>query len=605
MKSKIRLFLLVLLIIEFQFCTFSLYSGEVSNNYINRNHPFSKKYSIKTDRGIVAIKTAPDSIYLGWRLFREDTNGAAFNIYHSGGNGHFKRINKNPVSQATDTVISGINPAVVNSFYIVPVLGGKEFKASKIVRIAADSPVRNYISIPLKQESHFVQHAWPADLNGDGNFELVVSRLPSGEGNALIEAYSIEEGFLWRVDMGPLSVKKAGVNSGNDSPPASISGLGNVAGFRDNDNITVFDLDGDGKDEVFVRTASGVVFSDGKTLVDSSGGQYISVINGCSGNEIIRKKVPQDFVSDGPLSGHFGIAFLNGKRPSLIVKLKNREGEKGKKFNQLIAAYDLKKGKLHEKWKIKTSDVQSFHQLRILDVNQDGKDEICDGSYVIGPDGKLLYKIPGVIHGDRFHIGDIDPARPGLEGYGIQQMEGGSNPEFPWYYYDAASGKIISCGKEKDVDTGRGTVADIDPDHPGMEMWSYGGLYNVQGEKIGDVTPETNFRIWWDGDLLDEILDKTFIFKWMHQKKTSTKILSPVGIRHNSRNAPPFYGDILGDWREEVIWESTDNSELRIYTTTIPAQIKMITPLQNRAYRLCFTVKGYMQSTLPDKFPIE
>jgi len=602
MKKSRGIILSILLISGLQYCSFSLFSKKKDNN---RNQSFSNVFSTKKDRGIVAIKTAPDSVYLGWRLFREDFQGTAFNIYHSTGNGHFQRINKNPVTQSSDTVISGINPAVDNAFYIVPEPGGKEFNASKIVRIAADSPVRNYISIPLKQENHFVQHTWPADLNGDGNFELVVSRLPSGEGNALIEAYSIEKGFLWRVDMGPLSVKKAGVNCGNDSPPASISGFGNVAGYRDNDNITVFDLDGDGKDEVMVRTASGVVFGDAKTLVDASGGQYISVISGLSGNEIVRKRIPQDFVSDGPLSGHFGIAFLNGKRPSLIVKLKNREGEKGKKFNQLIAAYDLNNGRLQEKWKVKPGGVQSFHQLRILDVNQDGKDDICDGSYVVGSDGKLLYKIPGVIHGDRFHIGDIDPARPGLEGYGIQQMEGGSKPEFPWYYYDAASGKILFTGKEKDVDTGRGTVADIDPNHPGMEMWSRGGLYNVRGEKIGDSTPETNFRIWWDGDLLDEILDKTFIFKWLPEEKTSAKILDPTGIRHNSRNAPPFYGDILGDWREEVIWESTDHSELRIYTTTIPAQTRMITPLQNRAYRLCFTVKGYMQSTLPDKFPIE
>ncbi len=572
-------------------------------NALNNNAKSEISFE-KLNRGLLVQKTETGCLYISWRLLKSDASGTGFNIYQSTDNSHFIRVNRQPVLLTTDTVINEVQKAETYRFFVVPVCQGKELISSEIVTLQAKSAINNFRLIPLKKANHFVQHIWPGDLDGDGAFELIVSRLPLGNGNALLEAYTLDGKFLWRIDLGPQSVSKSTENGANDSPSASISGFGNVAGYRDNDNVTVFDLNNDGKAEVFVRTAQGVVFADGKVLKSTGNRQFISVIGGMSGKEISRISVPDDFIDDGPVGGHFGIAFLDSKNPSLIVKLKNRQGNSRGKFNQFIAAYDFKNNKLIQKWKIIPEGVQSFHQIHILDVDNDGNDEICDGSYVIDSNGKLLYQIPGVIHGDRFHIADIDPDKPGMEGYGIQQMEGGSQPEFPWYYYDAATGEILFSGKEKNVDTGRGSIADIDPNHRGMDMSTSRGIYNVKGEKISENTPPVNFRIWWDGDLQDEILDKMSILKWNPETHTSFKIFAPNGLRYNSRDAPPFYGDILGDWREEVIWESANHTALKIFSTTIPSKVKMITPLQNRAYRLCLTVKGYMQSTLPDTFPI-
>jgi hypothetical protein len=270
----------------------------------------------------------------------------------------------------------------------------------------------------------------------------------------------------------------------------------------------------------------------------------------------------------------------------------------------MVVAWDFDGKNISQKWKWTHTNepfVSSFHQIRIMDLNQDGKDEICDGSYVISNTGKFLHSLDSCVHGDRFHITDMDPKRPGLEGYCIQQTEDGQIEYHPWYYYDATTGKEIkNGGAPKDV--GRGTVADIDPRHLGYEMWSNDGIYNVKGQKINDKMPITNFRIWWDGDLLGEILDKNQIYKWNYKENKMDSIFKAEKTIFAARNAPPLYGDLFGDWREEVMWESEDHQSFRIYTTTLPTNYNIYTLPHNPAYRACLTVKGYYQSNLVDYY---
>jgi rhamnogalacturonan endolyase len=46
-------------------------------------------------------------------------------------------------------------------------------------------------------------------------------------------------------------------------------------------------------------------------------------------------------------------------------------------------------------------------------------------------------------------------------------------------------------------------------------------------------------------------------------------------------------GDILGDWREEIILRNAENPrELRLYTTTIPTEHRFPTLLSDHVYRL-------------------
>ncbi|MFF7880765.1 hypothetical protein ACH40F_09225 [Streptomyces sp. NPDC020794] len=352
--------------------------------------------------------------------------------------------------------------------------------------------------------------------------------------------------------------------------PAAISGSTAIGGYRNDDNVTVYDLDGDGRAEVLVHTADGTTFADGaKVTADSPANQFISVIDGETGLERTRQPVPDDLVAGGPSGGHFGIAYLDGVHPSLVTKLVTRVGAKRGAFRILFQTWDFNGTDLKRRWKYVVpagSGATSFHQIRTVDVDQDGKDEIADGNYVVGGDGTLRYVVDGAGHGDRFDIAGLD--------------------------------------------VGRGSAADIVPGHPGYEYWTStadvtrpgAGVFNVRDGKISTTTPSVNFRIWWDGDKGAELLDYTHVDKWDPKTETSTRLFDPAGVVSGARNATPFYGDLLGDWREEILAETGDDTALRLYTTTEPTRTRIYTLAQNPGYRLGWTARGYLQSTYTDYY---
>jgi rhamnogalacturonan endolyase len=112
--------------------------------------------------------------------------------------------------------------------------------------------------------------------------------------------------------------------------------------------------------------------------------------------------------------------------------------------------------------------------------------------------------------------------------------------------------------------------------------------------------------IWWDGDVVREILDGTRIDKWDYVNGTTNRLLSAEDhdcARNNgSKSNPCIYADILGDWREEVIWRTSDNTELRIFTTTIPTDRRFYTLMHDPVYRLSVAWQNvaYNQPTQPD-----
>lgn len=223
----------------------------------------------------------------------------------------------------------------------------------------------------------------------------------------------------------------------------------------------------------------------------------------------------------------------------------------------------------------------------------------------------MLYDLglQGVIHGDRFHVTDIDPSRPGLEGFGIQQD---NRNGLETYYYDAATGRILRKYSAPNgavgADMARGTVADLFPNEPGMEYWSFNGLYSASGKLLvaenDKNVPWPNFQIQWDGDTGSELLDNNRVGDW----NTTAKSRNTYVWRETfdglvrARGALPFFGDILGDWREEVIIESPDSSELRIYSTTHETSTRLYSLAHNPAYRNSLTIHGYKQSHHVDYF---
>ncbi len=351
--------------------------------------------------------------------------------------------------------------------------------------------------------------------------------------------------------------------------------------------------------------ATGVTFGDGKKLTNSDpNAQFISVLNGMTGAEEGRVAWPDDYKFAGSTGFNFGIGYLDGIHPSLVVKGKNRDSNG--RFYLINAAFDFDGTTFTQKWKWLREEVSNDlsynladgHQIRVVDVNGDGKDEICDIGYCLKGDGSILYSLEHIGHGDRFCVGKFDPNRPGLQGYGIQQYNGYGILE---YYYDAGNGKMlwqhttINAGDE-----GRGVVGDLDPNSDGYESWSFTGVYNAPTNKqVSTSYPWPNFRIWWDGDLLSEDFNEN-IGKWNVGRLLTTWKL---GVTFAARSAAQFYGDILGDWREEIVMAGASGSnELLIITTPIPSDNRIYTLPHNPEYRNCMTVKGYQQSHYVDYY---
>ena len=231
--------------------------------------------------------------------------------------------------------------------------------------------------------------------------------------------------------------------------------------------------------------------------------------------------------------------------------------------------------------------------MTVADVDGDGKDEIVYGAMVVDDNGKGLYST-GLGHGDALHVSDLDPSRPGLEIFDIQERFDDAGAHFR----DAKTGEnlwkkaSIKAGEDGEG-PGRGLSLDIDPRHKGFESWVFGagirGLFNVKGELITEKNPRScNFGIFWDGDTLSELLDRNTVSKWNWEKETTDLLFTAEGALSNNgtKSTPTLSGDILGDWREEFILRSADNKELRIYTTVTPTDKRFYTFLQDPQYRL-------------------
>ncbi len=547
------------------------------------------------DRGVVAVPSN-GQMFVSWRLFGTDPTDVAFKLYRQLGANAPELVCSTGPTGATSCLDDA--PSAGAKYFVRPVVNGTEGEPSG----TAEALAQDYLRIPLQPgpSGAFVHLAWVGDLDGDGELDYVVDRI-SAEA-PLVDAYSRHGQFLWRANTGPL-----GANQDNIEGGATTISNGHW------DGLTVFDFDGDGKAEIAMKTANGFVFGDGTKLThENDQDQFVSILSGTTGAELARAPLPKDFIADGPLQCHFGAGYFDGSHPSVVTKCKNRVGSGA--FNLVAATYDFDGTSLVQRWKYVRdgSGGSDFHQIRILDVDGDGKDELAEGGYVIDDNGKVLYSLAsqGVVHGDRFHITDMDPSRLGLEGWAIQQ----DNPNgLETYYYDAKTGQVLrkysAPNGAAGADMGRGTVADLFPDVPGFEYFSFNGMYAAQSgnlvvAEVDKNVPWPNFAMQWDGDVGSELLDNNKVGDW----NLTAKARNTYSWRHTfsglvqARGAIPFYGDVFGDWREEALLETADHAELRIYTTTYETDVRLYTLLHNPQYRNDLTVHGYKQSHLVDYY---
>lgn len=109
-----------------------------------------------------------------------------------------------------------------------------------------------------------------------------------------------------------------------------------------------------------------------------------------------------------------------------------------------------------------------------------------------------------------------------------------------------------------------------------MSVQTAGTLVQAHGLPI-------NFVTWWDGDESRELLDGTTISKYGEGTLFSCETCSS---NNGTKSTPNLSADLLGDWREEIIWRETDNSALRLYTTTDVTTRRIYTLMHDPQYRV-------------------
>jgi len=575
-------------------------------------------------RGLVAAHAGEGKVFVSWRLLATDPRDVAFNVYRVANGAVPTKLNKELIREATCFVDPTARPEARAAYFVRPAVNGQEQIPSAPFVLPTNLPARPYLSVPLRLPAGYsANDASVGDLDGDGEYEIVLKseQRPRDTastgltGQTILQGYRLDGGLLWTINLGR-----------------------NIREGAHYTQFMVYDLDGDGVAEIACKTADGTADGKGKVIGDANadwrdtnsasrtfgrvleGPEFFTIFDGRTGAALATTNyVPPrgDLGGWGGVGGNGGndnvgnrvdrflacVAYLDGKRPSVVMC-------RGYYGRSVLAAWDWRDGKLTQRWVFDSKDKdnpysgQGGHQLSMADVDGDGRDEIVYHAMVVDDDGRGLYTT-GLRHGDALHVGDLDPARPGLEVFGIHENEEATIQfQTPGTaVFDAKTGKVLwSDGPGADV--GRGLTADIDPRHPGEEMWSGpAGLRTCKGERLGPAPRAANFAIWWDGDLLRELLDRNRIYKWDWEKGDLNTILTAEGCASNngSKATPCLSADILGDWREEVIFRTTDNKELRIYTTTIPTKHRLPTLMHDPQYRLgvAWQNVGYNQPPHP------
>jgi len=580
---------------------------------------FGQRIMERLDRGLSAVPTGDGKVFVSWRLLVSDDADLAFNIYRTTANGRSVKINPKPLTTVTGYMDAGYDSAQAQSYVVKTVLRGKEGAATKPFVLEAFS--KPYFSIKLQTPVGYSPNDGSlGDLDGDGAYELIIHQTGRAKDNSqagitdppIIQGYKIDGSLLWSINLGK-----------------------NIREGAHYTQFMVYDFDCDGRAEIAMKTADGSVDGKGNIIGDSSkdwrnargyilaGPEYLTMFDGMTGEALstvdyIAPRFPnKPDPTEAELKAMWGdgygnrmdrflacVAYLDGVHPSLVMC-------RGYYTRTILAAWDFRAKKLVSRWVFDSNEGnqkyagQGNHNLSVADVDDDGKDEIVYGAMTVDDNGKGLYST-GLGHGDALHVSDLDPTRPGMEVFDIQERfdDAGAN------FRDARTGEVIwkkasvKAGEDGEG-PGRGLALDVDPRYPGMECWVAGagisGMFDAKGNKISEKTPSVNMGIFWDGDLLSEILNGTTIDKWDFFNSKTVRILDAANyncVRNNgTKSNPVLSADFWGDWREEVIYRTADNNELRIFSTPIPTDRKFYTFMQDPQYRLSIAWQnvGYNQ----------
>jgi hypothetical protein len=558
------------------------------------------------DRGVVAVKVG-GGVYVGWRMLGQEydvANPAAvsYAVYRDGAK----------VATVSDSTNYVDGSGTLQSRYAVSaIVGGAERARSAAAPVWAQSFLRIPLSMPPggttparcsnagEAYTYSANDASVGDLDGDGEYELVLKWDPSNSrdnsqsgctGNVYLDAYKLSGEQLWRIDLGR-----------------------NIRAGAHYTQHLVYDLDGDGKAEVAVKTAPGARDGKGASLHTGpaasdddaadyrtengyvlSGPEYLTVFAGPTGEELatVSFDVPRGNVSAwGDSYGNrvdrflSSVAFVKDSgagnpasgRPSILMA-------RGYYTRATITAWNWRDGKLTEVWKA-DSDAgtayagQGAHSMAVADVDGDGAQEIVYGAAVINADGTRRCST-GFGHGDALHVADLVPGRAGIEVFAIH--EDGAQPS--WDVHDGSTCQVLQKGPVTGKDTGRGVAEAVVPGADGAQVWTGAGLFSATtGAAAGTNPASQNFVVWWDGDDTRELLDGTAVTKYGGGTLLSC---SACASNNGTKATPALTADLLGDWREEVVWREADSSALRVYTTTDLTARRIYTLMHDAQYRM-------------------
>jgi rhamnogalacturonan endolyase len=464
----------------------------------------------KLDRGVVALLTEGGKVYVSWRLLRTDPQDIAFNIYRaSSATATAVKLNAQPISKTTDFVDTNAPAGHAATWSVRAVLGGREQEPSPTASASLpdSAPVQNYRAIKLKSDVRGVSIVGLGDLDGDGTYDFVVKHPAGGKDPGSIRPNTT----TYKID---------GYNGKTGEFMWRIDLGWNIDMGIWWTPMVVRDLDGDNKAEICLRTAPYAAtpeeaFGGNKGFV-LEGPEWLGVYSGETGKLIdqvdwIERGKIQDWADNtgNRASRHMlGVAYLDGKTPSVLVV-------RGTYGLMKVDAWTLKNKKLEKLWRWTNERApfkyhgQGQHSIKVADIDGDGCDEILNGSIAIDNDGRTMWST-GLGHGDRFYITDVDPDHPGLEvWYTIEDP----HPQNGVSLWDAKTGDRLFGTRKPNNDNqiGGGAVGDIDPAYPGMEVWGDRGeeiFFSSKGELIPGPVP-TGDLVWWDADPLREIIRGT------------------------------------------------------------------------------------------------
>ncbi|MFG6685647.1 T9SS type A sorting domain-containing protein [Mariniflexile sp. HNIBRBA6329] len=561
-----------------------------------------QRYMENLDRGLIAMRTNSNSVLISWRIPGDEyTQNATYNLYRGA-----------TLIASNLNVSNYVDATSINYPYsVAAVINGTEQALSPAISIRGSQ----YFSIPVRSvnggyTTHNLNDASVGDLDGDGEYEIVIKRLSNDESptspyNHYLEAYELDGTFMWAIDLGPNILNAVEVN------------------------FLVYDFDNDGKAEVATRTSDGMIDGIGNNIGDrdedgqinyrssatqnsswyrTQGPDYISIFNGETGAEIAWDfYIDREPIAQWGLPGHnlyhlghratkcmWAVAYLDGVNPSFVIG-------RGIYHRIKLEAWNFRNGTLTQEWAWDSSPGgvatayhgQGNHNLAAGDVDGDGRDEITYGGMAIDENGNGLYST-GFGHGDAAHLADINPDIPGLEYFSCMEGAGGTIPGLA--IRNAETG-TVQWANYSSGDIGRCMAADVDPNYKGMEVWGSdgSGLRSCTGQLISNSIPTTagngasyNFGVWWDGDVQREILDRTVITKWngngTDRVATLYNIVS-ISDNNSTKSNPCLMADILGDWREEVIYRRSDNTGLIVFVSPFSTNQRMYTLMHDPNYR--------------------